>query len=60
MLASYGFRRDTIELVVELVATGRLSLESSISHVVGLEDVDDALRMLRDKRDAPRRVVVRP
>ncbi len=60
VLASYGFRRDTIELVVELVATGRLSLESSISHVVGLEDVDDALRMLRDKRDAPRRVVVRP
>jgi len=59
LIASYGFRRDTIELLVELVAAGRLSLASSISHVVGLDDVDDALRMLRDKRDAPRRVVVR-
>jgi 2-desacetyl-2-hydroxyethyl bacteriochlorophyllide A dehydrogenase len=60
VIASYGFRRDTIELLVQLVAAGRLSLQSSISHVVGLRDVDDALRMLRDKRDAPRRVVVRP
>jgi D-arabinose 1-dehydrogenase-like Zn-dependent alcohol dehydrogenase len=60
VIASYGFRRDTIELLVQLVAAGRLSLQSSISHVVGLQDVDDALRMLRDKRDAPRRVVVRP
>jgi 2-desacetyl-2-hydroxyethyl bacteriochlorophyllide A dehydrogenase len=59
LIASYGFRHDTIELLVELVAAGRLSLASSISHVVGLDDVDDALRMLRDKRDAPRRVVVR-
>lgn len=60
VIAAYGFRRDTIELLVELVGAGRLKLESSISHVVGLEDVGDALRMLRDKRDAPRRVVVRP
>jgi 2-desacetyl-2-hydroxyethyl bacteriochlorophyllide A dehydrogenase len=60
VIASYGFRRDTIELLVELVVTGRLSLDSSISHVVRLEDVDDTLRMLRDKSDAPRRVVVRP
>lgn len=60
LIASYGFRRDTIERLVELVAAGRLDLESSISHVIGLDDVDDALRMVRDKRDAPRRVVVRP
>ncbi len=60
LLAAYGFRRDTIELVITLVAAGRLSLGSSISHIVGLQDTDDALRMLRDKRDAPRRIVIRP
>jgi D-arabinose 1-dehydrogenase-like Zn-dependent alcohol dehydrogenase len=60
LMGSGGFSKNTIERIVGLVATGRLTLDSSISHTVPLEAVDDALRMLRDKREPVRRVVAQP
>ncbi len=60
LMGSGGFSKNTIERIVGLVATGRLTLDSSISHTVPLEAVDDALRMLRDKREPVRRVVAKP
>jgi propanol-preferring alcohol dehydrogenase len=60
LIGSGGFSRTTIEHIVKLAATGRLDLSSSVSHTVTLEDVGEALRMLRDKTEPVRRVVVRP
>jgi len=45
---------------VTLAETGRLLLESSVSHVLPLDAVDDALRMLRDKSEPVRRIVIVP
>jgi 2-desacetyl-2-hydroxyethyl bacteriochlorophyllide A dehydrogenase len=60
LLGSGGFSRTTIERIVGLAAAGRLDLTSSISHTVPLEAADQALRMLRDKSEPVRRVVVLP
>jgi threonine dehydrogenase-like Zn-dependent dehydrogenase len=60
LLGSGGFSRHTIERLLGLASSGRLALEESISHVVPLEAADEALRMLRDKTEPVRRIVVRP
>ena len=60
LLGSGGFSRHTIERLLSLASSGRLALEESISHHVPLESADEALRMLRDKTEPVRRVVVRP
>ncbi|WP_432989976.1 zinc-dependent alcohol dehydrogenase [Dactylosporangium sp. CA-233914] len=60
LMGSGGFSKNTIERLLELVASGRLDLGSSVSHRVALEDVDAALRMLRDKSEPVRRVVALP
>ncbi len=60
LLGSGGFRKHTIERLLTLVSSGRLALEESVSHVVSLEAADEALRMLRDKTEPVRRIVLRP
>jgi threonine dehydrogenase-like Zn-dependent dehydrogenase len=60
LLGSGGFSKHTIERLLGLVSSGRLALEESISHVVSLEAVDEALRMLQDKAEPVRRIVARP
>jgi propanol-preferring alcohol dehydrogenase len=60
LVGSGGFSKNTVERLLGLVSSGRLDLSSSISHRVGLESVDDALRMLRDKSEPVRRVIAKP
>jgi propanol-preferring alcohol dehydrogenase len=60
LIGSGGYGTDTIADLLALVASGRLSLESSVSHVVGLTGVDDALRMLRDRTEPTRRIIMVP
>jgi D-arabinose 1-dehydrogenase-like Zn-dependent alcohol dehydrogenase len=60
LVGSGGFSKNTIERLLGLVGSGRLILDSSISHTVALESVDEALRMLRDKTEPVRRVVAKP
>lgn len=60
LLGSGGFSKNTIERLLQLIASGRLDLASSISHRIALDDVDAALRMLRDKSEPVRRVVAKP
>ncbi len=60
LIGSGGYGTDTIADLLALVAAGRLSLESSVSHVVGLGEVDEALQMLRDRTEPTRRVVMVP
>jgi len=58
LLGSYGFTKQTIEQLVELVAAGKLNVEESITHTFPLEEVNTALRYLHEKVENPIRVVV--
>jgi 2-desacetyl-2-hydroxyethyl bacteriochlorophyllide A dehydrogenase len=60
ILASGGFRKDTIDQLTGFVARGELALDSSISHMLPLEDAAAGLSMLRDPDVPTRRVVVTP
>lgn len=51
--------RDTTGLV-HLVASGRLDLCRSVSHVVALEDIAGGVDRLRTKEGSPVRIVVKP
>ncbi len=58
LLGSYGFTKQTIEKLVELVATGKLNVKESITHRFSLEEVNTALRYLNEKIENPIRIVI--
>jgi 2-desacetyl-2-hydroxyethyl bacteriochlorophyllide A dehydrogenase len=60
LMGHLGYRKQHMEQLLKLVATGRLDLSDSISDVVGLDDVVDAVDRLATKRDNPVRIVVKP
>lgn len=60
ILASYGSTRQTIEMLVSLVASGRLDLARSVTHRYPLEQANEALDVLHSKVGDPLRVVVSP
>ena len=60
LLGHLGYRKQHMEQLLKLVATGRLDLSDSISDIVGLDDVVDAVERLATKRDNPVRIVVKP
>lgn len=60
LLGHLGYRKQHLDQLVRLVSTGRLDLTDSISDIVPLEDVADAVDRLATKRDNPIRLVIRP
>ncbi|MCA1730882.1 MAG: hypothetical protein LC751_16230 [Actinobacteria bacterium] len=58
LLGSYGFTKRDIEQLVDLTATGRLDLESSVTHTFPLDEVNTALKYLHEKIENPIRVAV--
>lgn len=58
LIGSYGFTKQTIEQLIELVANGKLSLETSITHTFPLEQVNQGLDVLHEKTGNPIRVVI--
>jgi len=48
-----GHSYDAVELALGAMATGRLPLEKMSSHVIGLKDLDHALRMVGGEADEP-------
>ncbi len=58
VLGSYGFTRNDIVALLDLVASGRLDLGPSITHTFPLEQVNQGLLTLRDKIGNPIRVVI--
>ncbi|WP_214103079.1 zinc-dependent alcohol dehydrogenase [Acrocarpospora catenulata] len=60
IIGSGGFRLDTIEQLVALVAAGRLDFSRSVSNVLGLDEAESALELLRGHHGSIRRVVVAP
>lgn len=59
-LGHLGYRNSDIATLARLLATGRLDLSRSVSAVVALEDVEDGIRQLHERRGNPVRVLVQP
>ncbi len=55
-----GYEPRDIAQLVQLVASGRLDLSRSVSHVVPLQDVARGVDRLRTKEGNPARIVVKP
>ena len=60
LLGHDGYEPRDITGLVRLVASGRLDLSRSVSHVVSLEDIAEAVDRLRTKKDNPVRIIVEP
>lgn len=58
LMGSYAFTRPIIERLIDLVASGKLSLEESITHTFPLDEVNHALDVLQNKIDNPTRIVI--
>ncbi|WP_432564494.1 zinc-binding dehydrogenase [Kineococcus sp. SYSU DK003] len=59
-LGHLGYQNSDIGTLVKLLAGGRLDLSGSISAVVGLDEVEDGIRQLHERRGKPVRVLVQP
>jgi 2-desacetyl-2-hydroxyethyl bacteriochlorophyllide A dehydrogenase len=60
LLGHLGYQKAHLDQLLRLVQTGRLPLADSITDLVPLEDVVDAVDRLATKRDNPIRLVVTP
>jgi D-arabinose 1-dehydrogenase-like Zn-dependent alcohol dehydrogenase len=59
MFGHLGYRKEHLEQLVRLVASGRLDLGESVSAQIPLSDISEGVRMLQSGA-APVRIVVRP
>jgi D-arabinose 1-dehydrogenase-like Zn-dependent alcohol dehydrogenase len=55
-----GYRKEHLDQLVRLVELGRLDVSDSVSDVLALEDIVDAVDRLATKRGDPVRLVIRP
>lgn len=60
VLGHLGYGKQHLDQLVRLLAVGRLDLSESVSDVVKLDEVAEAVDRLATKRDSPVRIVVRP
>lgn len=57
-LGSYGFSKNTIRKLVDLVKNDKLRLDNSITHRFTLNEVNQGLRYLHGKIENPIRIVI--
>ena len=60
LMGHLGYRKEHLDQLVRLVQTGRLDVSDSISAVLPLDDIVDAVDQLATKRGNPIRLVIRP
>jgi D-arabinose 1-dehydrogenase-like Zn-dependent alcohol dehydrogenase len=60
LLGHFGYRKEHLDQLVELVDAGRLDLSRSVSGVLPLDDINDGVRRLAEKTDDPIRLIVQP
>ncbi len=60
VLGHDGYEMHDLTQLVRLVASGRLDLSRSVSHVVPLENVVQVVERLRMKEGNPVRIVIKP
>jgi len=57
---SYGSDRRALPEIIELIVSGRLSIEASVSSIHPLEEVNDCLIALEERKGNPVRFVIDP
>ncbi|HET6911408.1 MAG TPA: zinc-binding dehydrogenase [Mycobacteriales bacterium] len=60
LLGHLGYAKEHMNQLLRLVQSGRLDLSDSITDVVPLDEVVDAVDRLATKRDNPIRIVIKP
>jgi len=60
ILGHLGYTKKHLEQVLGLMASGRLDVSGSISGVLPLERVNEAVDRLSDKQDNPVRILIQP
>jgi D-arabinose 1-dehydrogenase-like Zn-dependent alcohol dehydrogenase len=60
LMGHLGYRKEHLDTLVRLVERGRLDVSDSISAVLPLDDIVDAVDQLATKRGNPVRLVIRP
>ena len=60
LMGHLGYRKEHLDQLVRLVELGRLDVSDSVSAVLPLDDIVDAVDQLANKRGNPIRLVVRP
>lgn len=58
LMGSYAFTKQTIERLMDLIASGKLALEASVTHTFSLDEVNEGLDVLQKKIGNPTRVVI--
>jgi 2-desacetyl-2-hydroxyethyl bacteriochlorophyllide A dehydrogenase len=60
LMGHLGYRKEHLDTLVRLVELGRLDVSDSISAVLPLDDIVDAVDQLATKRGSPVRLVIKP
>jgi D-arabinose 1-dehydrogenase-like Zn-dependent alcohol dehydrogenase len=60
ILGHYGSEPEHTQQLVDLVIAGQLDLSGSVSEIMPLENISDALQQLENKINNPIRIVIRP
>jgi len=60
LLGHLGYSKHHLDQLVRLVEMGRLDVSDSVSDVLALDDIADAVDRLATKRGDPVRLVIRP
>ena len=60
LMGHLGYRKEHLDTLVRLVELGRLDVSDSISAVLPLDDIVDAVDQLATKRGNPIRLVIQP
>jgi len=60
LMGHLGYRKEHLDTLVRLVEMGRLDVSDSISAVLPLDDIVDAVDQLATKRGNPIRLVIKP
>lgn len=58
LLGSYAFTKQTIERLMDLVTSGKLLLDDSVTHTFSLDEVNQGLDVLHKKTGGPTRVAI--
>ncbi|MBM4424611.1 MAG: zinc-binding dehydrogenase [Chloroflexi bacterium] len=59
LVTSLGFHRVDLEKIIGLVAAGEVDVSHSVTEIVSLEQINEALQRLAERKGDPVRVVVR-
>jgi threonine dehydrogenase-like Zn-dependent dehydrogenase len=58
VVGSFGYSWDDFEESLTLLALGRITTQHVVTHLLPLEQIDEALRLIRERRAV--KVVLRP